>query len=121
MNGPGIYKIVGAYAQTSYNMVRSETVQGGGTNKISLPYNMNLMQDVSGTMHVNDARALMGNITYTGSPAVTCPKVAWWDPNHGTWAYIGVGTPFTLVPGRGYRVTISGNTTWSCPTTMPNP
>jgi len=117
INGPGNYKIVGAYGPTPvvYPLAYSSTVSGGNSERLSLPYNMHL---VSLTLTVNDARALKDNVTaFSGA---TCSAVAWWDPTFGTRTWLA-GPAFALVPGRGYAVTINGPGAWSCPVYLPGP
>ena len=116
-NGPGVYKIVGAYTPTSYTLAYSTLVTGGNTNRIALPYNMNL---VSNLFTYNNARALRDNVT--AFSAVTCTAIAWWDPTTGLVPWAGAGDGFALLPGRGYQITINSvGTPWTCPVTVPGP
>ena len=116
VSGPATYKMVGAYTPVSYALAYSATINGGGSNRISLPYNMDL---VSLTFTKNDARALRDNVT--AHSGATCSVVAWWDPTVGTRSWAGVGVPFALLPGRGYFVTINQAGTWTCPVKLPGP
>jgi len=120
VNAAGTYKMVGAYTPVSYALAYSATINGGASNRISLPYNMDLHAS-TGTIpySTNDARALRDNVT--GHSGATCSVVAWWDPTVGTRSWAGVGVAFALIPGRGYFVTINQAGTWACPVKLPGP
>ena len=79
------------------------------SNWISLPYELNLTSGVN----LNDAKALKDDIT--ANTPVSCSKVSWWDPAAGYETYTGFGTPFDLIPGRGYMAVTSGAATISIP------
>ncbi|MBU4071829.1 MAG: Ig-like domain-containing protein [Candidatus Thermoplasmatota archaeon] len=96
--GENMTKVNSIAHKIAYALSYSATITGGNQNWIALPYAMNL---TSGTYH-NDAKALKDDIT--ANSGTTCSKVSWWDPTSGYKSYTGIGTPFALVPGRGYMV-----------------